>query len=705
MVALCLLGATAMLGAGSAEAASIAVTNTNNSGPGSLRSAIDQANAAADVDTINVPAGNYVLSGTGDNNNVAGDLDISHDVTINGAGAGQTTIDANNLDRVFDVSGNSTAVTFAGLRITGGNAQAGAAVESLGAALTFNGVDISRNRAGGSNVSGTAIVYLNTVADGSLTITDSTIAGNHVGGGGPAGGGTSGALYLFSTAKAAVSITNSTISGNTAGGGGGPGAAGALYLSSTGDATLDMTGAKLEGNTAGGGGATGHGDAGAVYVSASGSSVTTIGGSSFLSNRAGGDGGTGTAGAIFTYAAGPLTTKLDDTIVSGNRAGGDGALRRDRRRLRQFECGGRRRADGRQEHARRQLGRRRRPRLIGHAEVRCTTNPAPGRPLTIDRSSITNNTAGGTGGSGTGGGLYVSGGGTHNIVNSTIAGNKAGTDVNSVGGGIYNDGGTTAITNSTIQSNSAAGPAGSGGALQSNDPLTLKNTIIAANSAANGAGCGGTFSSAGHNIETADTCALNAAGDHEEHRPQARPARQLRRPDQDAQPDQGKPCDKCRRPQRLPGDRPARRHPHAARRQLRHRRLRVRRARRPDDGGGGQAEPGERRQEADLHADGNERGAVARRRDRHQDRRLDPERLDPRLDEALAGNLHQPERVRDRHACERRGRQGDGCRQDPSTRARRSTPPASAATRPIPTRPTARSPARPRCWSGSRGCA
>jgi hypothetical protein len=87
-----------------------------------LRAAIQEANAWPGSDTINVPEGHYTLSlpGINENSGATGDLDIAEDLRIVGAGAHLTTIDANGIDRVFDVLDGVDA-TLEKIAITGGN--------------------------------------------------------------------------------------------------------------------------------------------------------------------------------------------------------------------------------------------------------------------------------------------------------------------------------------------------------------------------------------------------------------------------------------------------------------------------------------------------------------------------------------------------------------------------------------------------------
>src|SRR3954451_20698295 len=126
--------------AGEAAAATITV-NTEadqlaNDGRCTLREAINAAKANAAVggcaagggsDTITFAVAHPKLSraGAGEDANSTGDLDIDSNVTISGKGAAQTTIDGNNLDRVFHILSART-VTIERVKITRGRSPGGA---------------------------------------------------------------------------------------------------------------------------------------------------------------------------------------------------------------------------------------------------------------------------------------------------------------------------------------------------------------------------------------------------------------------------------------------------------------------------------------------------------------------------------------------------------------------------------------------------
>jgi hypothetical protein len=102
-----LFAATTMSG----HSASITVTNTNDSGPGSLRQALANANNG---DTIN-----FAVAGT--ISLISGELVIGKNVTIAGPGANRLSIDGGQelgSPATFHVVSGET-VTISGLTITG----------------------------------------------------------------------------------------------------------------------------------------------------------------------------------------------------------------------------------------------------------------------------------------------------------------------------------------------------------------------------------------------------------------------------------------------------------------------------------------------------------------------------------------------------------------------------------------------------------
>lgn len=245
-----LLVALAAGGSQPAQAANIVVNTTddelNSDSDCSLREAITAANTDAAVDactagsgpdTITLPAGTYTLSivGTNEDSAADGDLDVTDDLTINGAGAATTIIDGNGAvtgERVFHVDPASAGITvdISGVTIRGGDdssgfggagalsrggtltltnsvlsgnttTQLGGALKGIGpAVLTLDGVTVSGNTAGNGTI----------YSAGFLTITNSTISGNTVNANG-------GGIYNSGTAM----LTNVTVSGNTAAVGGG----------------------------------------------------------------------------------------------------------------------------------------------------------------------------------------------------------------------------------------------------------------------------------------------------------------------------------------------------------------------------------------------------------------------------------------------------------------------------------------------------
>src|SRR5881394_2387789 len=84
----------------------------DSGGACSLRAAVQEANALAGPDTIQLGAATYVLSGAaGDDVAVSGDLDITGDLTLTGAGTAGTIIDGGGVDRVLDIDPSGVGVS------------------------------------------------------------------------------------------------------------------------------------------------------------------------------------------------------------------------------------------------------------------------------------------------------------------------------------------------------------------------------------------------------------------------------------------------------------------------------------------------------------------------------------------------------------------------------------------------------------------
>lgn len=196
----------ALIAAPAASAGTITPNTTvdqlNAAGECSLREAVrfanddatsggctDSANSAGDADTIVLAGGEYDLIrvGASDETNVNGDLDVTDDLTIQGAGAEVTGIDGNGSltsDRVLDVAAFPAValLTLSGLTVhDGATTQAGGAVEvSSSSDLTVVDSEISANTAGGSGGGISMILG----SPGQATLINSTVTNNSAAGSG-----------------------------------------------------------------------------------------------------------------------------------------------------------------------------------------------------------------------------------------------------------------------------------------------------------------------------------------------------------------------------------------------------------------------------------------------------------------------------------------------------------------------------------------
>lgn len=439
-----------------------------------LRAAVQEANALAGPDTVSLPAGTFylALAGAGEDAAATGDLDVTQQLEVVGAGRDETIVDGIGNDGIFHVQptvpfvvravtlrhgygaagvggailhGGTAPLTIENARLTANVAANGAAVLHASGPLTVTNAIFTDNLASGA---GGGLYH----PDGPTTIADSEFSGNFA----PAAGG---GVFLTGTGNA--TITNTTFSDNRGATGGcliaaitgalsvtgsrftscgaNGGAGGALYAALTGggltiadstfedaiaatggavlvttDQAVSITNSTFHDNAAMGGGA-------AVYSQTAG--TFTVTGSRFERN----DGGVGNAGAIIQSGDGDVA--ITDVAFVANAAGIAGAL------------------------------------LV-------SSNGA----CTITRGTFRDNLAL----TGPGGGTYLSTMGAITITDSTFADNTA---ANAPGGGAYlASGAAVTVQGSTFAGNTAAGPAGlGGGLLATGTGVTIGNSTFSGN--------------------------------------------------------------------------------------------------------------------------------------------------------------------------------------------------------------------------------
>jgi CSLREA domain-containing protein len=268
-----------------------------------LRDALALANANPGPDTITLgPA----LSGVPIRLSL-GALPITGPVTIQGLGAANSVLDAQQKSRVFDVSVTAGDVTLDGLTLTGGRTTAagdgGGAIrfQSHGT-LTVRDCVISGNSTQGSESAGGGIYAIEPDAGarqvgGDVTVTDSTISGNSTAGFNAVGGG------IFT--NGGLTLDGSTVSGNSTQGRNAFG--GGMWVPVGAAATL--TNSTVAGNVTTGPNSDGAG----IFVNGG---AVTLANSTVSGNSAKGSPG----GGLYAEGGGGVT--LRSSIVAGNVATG-----------------------------------------------------------------------------------------------------------------------------------------------------------------------------------------------------------------------------------------------------------------------------------------------------------------------------------------------------------------------------------------------
>jgi hypothetical protein len=280
----------------------------------SLRGAIIKANAAAGSDIIIVPAGTYNLTllGAAEDNGATGDLDVRDDLSLTGAGAATTIIDASQLDDgvhppdralQIDPTGSGTlSVVINNLTIQKGKTEVTASVNPAGAGILNGGSTIASPL--GSTVTLTRVVVKDSVTPrqgggianfGPMTITESVIDHN----GAELGGG------VFQGDVGSLSIEDTTVRSNDADSGGG--LYSGVFSTDLDSPSAIVTRSTFRDNTSHGGGA----------IAANRGKVTVV--NSTLSHNTSDGAG---AGGIHNASANVFVRNSTLTLNEGASAGG-----------------------------------------------------------------------------------------------------------------------------------------------------------------------------------------------------------------------------------------------------------------------------------------------------------------------------------------------------------------------------------------------
>lgn len=314
------------------------VTNTSDSGAGSLRQAILDANNAPGADVIAFSGAIFADQTPDTITLTSGQLVISDDLTVGGVGANLLTISGNNASRVFQINPNVN-VTLADVTIANGRASDGAGVFNNGgsaALIQTNFINNVATNAGGG--------VLNT---GGMLVNGGNFTSNRAGSGAGiynAGGlevrnsnfntnqASSNGGGIFNNSGASLTVDNNYLSRNTAGNDGG-----GIYNRSGGTASIlttvivDGSAGRLGGGIANfgtivtidnslirGNRSTGSGGAAGGVFNGGTANITNT---SILNNTAAGEGG-----GIYNNAGATLTLRAN-SLVSGNRGSNGGGIR------------------------------------------------------------------------------------------------------------------------------------------------------------------------------------------------------------------------------------------------------------------------------------------------------------------------------------------------------------------------------------------
>ncbi len=403
--------------------ATLTVLNTQDSGAGSLRDAVSQAQPG-DIIQFSTTLANQTITLT------SGEIVINpgQNITIDGTGVAGLQISGNNASRIFHL--NSTSVTNGRLTVRNltltnayTNELGGAIRTEHQGRLTVENVRFANNVAdqGGGAIFG--------AFEGDVTVINSQFDSNRATAANSERG--AGAIAFFGTGN--LTVQGSSFTNNVGINGGAINSLnGTMLVENSSFIGNDVSAATVATGQAN---PTLRGYGGAIYTDRA-NNATTIRNSLFENNRSRAAGG-----ALYLFNDAEDVVTIETTILRNNQAiglpGGEGGN------------------GGAIEHFR--------------------SNSGSGS-FTLVNSSLIGNTSSGPGGQG--GGLRVAGV-SSNIVNSTFAGNSAADGF----GGAITTYSPLSLVNSTLANNTAlfSGALASG----SDNLATVRNTIFANNSSAN----------------------------------------------------------------------------------------------------------------------------------------------------------------------------------------------------------------------------
>ena len=293
---------------------------TAGDGNCTLREAIRNANAGSDLTSGDCDCGTTItfdastngtpivlnLTGAGEDNAATGDLDIREAISIMGNGQGQTIIDGNATDRVFDIPlglAISDAISFQDLTIQNGNIDngAGLSIQSGNNTIGLTNVTFDNNTTTGGGGS----IFYNNVANGPLNVSNCIFSNNthtiNVAGTGSAG------IHIRNGND--VTIDNTLFDNNESAVGG------AIFHTSFHSGSLNVTNSCFQNN--GSTSATGSFGGAVNNISGRPCSFTNC---TFTAN------GAASGAAMLISSAGAVTNITNCTFAENNLLGTTGAL-------------------------------------------------------------------------------------------------------------------------------------------------------------------------------------------------------------------------------------------------------------------------------------------------------------------------------------------------------------------------------------------